>query len=196
MSHAENTTAQELKENNAKYHSECYKVVTNKAKIDRLKEKVNPFPSPVNSEVEVNENEEQPRKKLRLQSMSYDRLRCIICQNEGGKLHQVMCKEIGVRMLEAASSLEDRGFFLRLNTIPNVYDAVANEVMYHLKCWVSVQRIVSKSLKTNENDIDEERVLAEIEIVNTVRTMLEENENNITVTMSEINMHFNNMLSK
>ena len=46
-----------------------------------------------------------------------------------------------------------------------------NEVMYHLKCWVSAQSIVSKSLKTNENDIDDERVLAEIEIVNTERTM-------------------------
>ena len=90
MSPAENTTAKELKENNAKYHSECYKSVTNKAKIDRLKEKVNPFPSPVNSEVEVNENEEQPTKKLRSQSISYDRLCCIICQNKGGKLHQVM----------------------------------------------------------------------------------------------------------
>ena len=37
---------------------------------------------------------------------------------------QHQTKTSGVRMLEAASSLEDREFFLRLNTIPNTHDAV------------------------------------------------------------------------
>ena len=47
-------------------------------------------------------------------------------------------------MLGVAEKLVDKSFFLRLNTIPSVNDAVANEVKYHLKCWSSCKQLARK----------------------------------------------------
>ena len=60
--------------------------------------------------------------------------RCIICQIPGEKMHKVEFLQTGQNVLKIAKKLEDRSFYLRLNAIPNA--DVANNVRYHLKCWV------------------------------------------------------------
>ena len=72
--------------------------------------------------------------------IAYDKDSCIICQIPTGKLHKVEYMNTGRKMLEVAHKLNDKSFYLHLNTIPNAADAVANDVSYHLKCWVNVQR--------------------------------------------------------
>ena len=49
-------------------------------------------------------------------------------------MHKVECLQTGQNVLKIAKKLEDRSFYLRLNAIPNA--DVANNVRYHLKCWV------------------------------------------------------------
>ena len=56
-------------------------------------------------------------------------------------------------MLEVARKLEDPQLFLRMNNIPSAADAVANDVKYHLNCWVKVQRkVASPSVEVEEID--------------------------------------------
>ena len=50
-------------------------------------------------------------------------------------------------MLQVAKEAEDRGFFIRLNTISNPEDAFASDVIYQLSCWIYKQRETSKDEK-------------------------------------------------
>ena len=47
-------------------------------------------------------------------------------------------------MFDAAKALPDQGFFIRMNSIPDPDDAVANDVQYHLKCLITAQRSALK----------------------------------------------------
>ena len=46
-------------------------------------------------------------------------------------MHKVEFFQTGQNMLKVAEKLEDKSFYLRLDAIPNVADAVANDVHYH-----------------------------------------------------------------
>ena len=63
---------------------------------------------------------------------------CVICQKEGGKLRKVVVKSTGKRMVDVAKRLSSEDFFLRLNIMLLAEDAIANDVEYHLKCWVAI----------------------------------------------------------
>ena len=58
-----------------------------------------------------------------------------------------------------------------MNTVPNACDAVANDVEYHLACWVTAQREAKRLMETIELQEmeDPDRILADIEIIETVR---------------------------
>ena len=60
----------------------------------------------------------------------------------------IKCKQyIGdKRMLEKAKRLVDQSVFHRLDSDPNVEDAVANDVMCDQKCWVKVLRETNKTV--------------------------------------------------
>ena len=188
-------TVEVLQEKNIVYHSECYKYVTNKTLIERLKSR------PLVSAQEKKFPEEKPtehRTSLRSSSVSYDKTLCIICQTKGGRLRKVMCKETGEKMFLTSKGLENNGFFLRMNTIPNAADAIANDVMYHLQCWVVCQRKVTSTPNSvlNENNDSEnvQRILADIEIVSHVKSTLEDGSDH-TITMNEVNDIYNRLLN-
>ena len=131
------------------YHSECYKDVTNVTLLRRLsnKKKENDQSGSENrqeedrdKEMEVeSETKEVQRTTRSSKIISYNKELCIICQNRGGKLRKVEFLQTGKNMHEVAKMITNKDFFLRLNTIPNAEDAVANDVVYHLRCWVDVQ---------------------------------------------------------
>ena len=130
------------------YHLECYKLATNKTFIDRLRKRPEAQPNVLaldrdncnTKEVEIVEN----RRDLCSESIGFDKTKCIICQEREGKLRKTMDVNLGKGMFDVAKALPEKGFFIRLNSIPNAHDAVANSVLYHLKCWVNTQRNVSK----------------------------------------------------
>ena len=104
---------------------------------------------------------------------------------------------LGKRMLDVAKAFPEKGFFIRLNSIPNAHDAVANDVLYHLKCWFNTQRNVSK-MEDNDNDIaqteDLTRILADIDIINMVKNISKENLEEF-MNMREINEEYNRLMN-
>ena len=53
---------------------------------------------------------------------------CIISQKERGVLYKVETKPKQLKMFEVAKKIDDKSFFIRLNTFCNAADAVANDV--------------------------------------------------------------------
>ena len=99
-------------------------------------------------------------------------------------------------MLDVEKSLSIKDFSLWLNTIPLAEDAIANDVEYHLKCWVAIQREVQNDT-LNEKDVimeleDVNRVIADIEIVEMVRESV--NNNNV-IDMNTVNLTYNALLN-
>ena len=43
-------------------------------------------------------------------------------------------------MLKVAELFPDKSIFIRMNTSTNSRNATANDLKYHLKCWVDTQR--------------------------------------------------------
>jgi hypothetical protein len=65
-----------------------------------------------------------------VKEVQYLKDRCIICQEDlYEKLHKVEFEKTSQHMLEIAKALTDKAFFMRLNTIPNATDAIANNVL-------------------------------------------------------------------
>ena len=125
-----------------------------------------------------NENtSSRQRTTLRSSTTVYDNKSCIRCQ-KGRKLHKVCYKSTREKMLTIAKNLPGRSFFLRLNSIPDASDAVANHVQYHHTCWVLVQRNINDEENVLVQDTDDvNRVLADIEVINMVQNCLHESPN-------------------
>ena len=68
---------------------------------------------------------------------------------------------------------------------------LADDVKYHLNCWVKVQRKVTSPSEVQEIE-DLSRVLADIEIVNTVDYLV--HEVNTIIDMNSLNNTYNNLL--
>ena len=115
----------------------------------------------------------------------------MICQQQGGGLHKVETINIGQRMLNVTKELPDQSFYLRMNSIPNSADAVANDVQYNLKCWI----LAEMSIKVNPDKVqifdDTERVVADIKIIEIVRTNCNESK---IMNMNKLNKAYNNLL--
>ena len=119
----------------------------------------------------------------------------MICQEEGGKLRKVAVKSTGKRMLDVAKCLSNKDFFIQFNTIPLAEDAIANDVEYHLKCWVAIKREVQNDILNVQDEIQEledvNRVIADIKIVEMVRESV--NSNNV-IDMNTVNLTYNTLL--
>ena len=84
-----------------------------------------------------------------------------------------------------------KAFFIRLNTLCNAADAVANDLQYHQRCCLYAQRNAKKRSNTHcdtdsiEID-DNSRVISDIELLNMVKCELDKKEN------TDLNMNFIN----
>ena len=62
---------------------------------------------------------------------------------------------------------------IRLNSVCNPADAVANDVLYHRKCYAYLKRQAWKDISSEFQDVDNKaRVVADIEILNLVEYKL------------------------
>ena len=123
---------------------------------------------------------------------------CIICQKEGGILHKVETKPKGLKMFEVAKKIDDKSFFIRLNTLCNAADAVANDVQYHQRCCLYAQRNTKKTNNTHcDTDSigidDTSRVISDIELLNVVKCELDKKDYT-DLNMNNINTTFINLL--
>ena len=133
MNHAEelikNSTAEELLQSNFFYHRDCYKNATNKTDISRLKSRYEksahissmpkrgrPSIEPdvlTNTAVISDSDATIERKSPRSQSILFKKNSCIICQQDGGKLHKVAYTSTGNNMLKVAQKLPDQSLFIK-----------------------------------------------------------------------------------
>ena len=79
-------------------------------------------------------------RQLRSQSIQYNKDICIICQSPSETTHRVETFETEKLMFSVANKISNKYFFLRLNFIPNPEYGVANDVRYHLPCWVKAKK--------------------------------------------------------
>ena len=54
-------------------------------------------------------------------------------------------------MFSVANKISNKYFFLRLNSIPNPEDGVANDVRYHLPNWVKAKKRSTTNRKGCDN---------------------------------------------
>ena len=81
----------------------------------------------------------------RLQSETYNKKLCLICQIENKNiLHCIQTLQMGDKTLSVAQKLCNKGFYRRLNVISAANDASANDVMYHNTCWVMLNEKMAK----------------------------------------------------
>ena len=83
---------------------------------------------------------------------------------------------------------------MRLNSIPNASDAVANDVVYHLKCWVTAQKQIEPQTKTQEID-NFNQVVCDIELINLIRHNLN-NPSGIVMDMNTLNKKYIELLQE
>ena len=143
---------------------------------------------PIDTETPV---QDKAPRLLRSKSQPYFKELCIICQQQGGKLHKIETIHIDQRMLKVAKELPDQSFYLRMNSIPNSVDAVANDVQYHLKGWILAERFIQVNPDEVQVFNDTKRVVADIEIIEIVRTNCNESK---IMNMNNLNKAYNNLL--
>jgi len=198
-------SAEEIKESGGVYHRHCYADYSNVTKRDRALARfsqafhegtsstVTRQPGRPSSSKQIDDSVSDDRT-LRSQSVPYDQNLCIICQTAGGVLRTVAFLETGHSMLHVAEKMEDKGFFLRLNTIPSAADAVANEVKYHLKCWSSCKQSVNKVHPGDDYESEcTAAIVSDIELINIIATELNESTHKV-LDMNSINITYRNLL--
>ena len=117
-------------------------------------------------------------KRLRSTVTPYNPSMCITCQKEGGILHKVETKPKGLKMFEVAKKINDKSFFIRLNTLCNAAGAVADDVQYHQRCWVYAKKKNNTHCDTDSTEMDDtSRVISDIELLNVVKCELDKKEN-------------------
>ena len=92
-----------------------------------------------------------PTKSLRSSTDPYIKKKlCIICNKSkiSENTHKVKKTKKGLIMILEAKKIEDKSFFIRLNTITNSEDDLANDVIYHHQCWVYKLCEASKDERT------------------------------------------------
>ena len=97
-------------------------------------------------------------------------------------------------MLNIAKKLSEQDLLVGLYSVANASDAVANDVQYHLICWVQFQRkLASENDDTMQviNNID--RVIADTEIINIVENALRKDVETFLDTKT-LNTAYNNLL--
>ena len=97
-------------------------------------------------------------RSLRSSHPTYDRNACIMCQSPEGILHKVETTLTGHTIFECASFLKDKSL-----EISNPADAVANDVIFHLCCYIHLKREAGKEDPENiQNLVDSAQVIADI----------------------------------
>ena len=154
------------------YHRSCYADVGNKTKRDRCKQRNEKLlktkecgvtrrhsVKPIGAVVK---DSEEPSRMVQSQQVAYDRDTCVICQRKDGVLHRVSTFTMGQKLFECASLLQKKDIEIWLNSVCNPIDAVANDILYHLRCFVYLKRQAGKDV------VHKAKVVADIEILNLV----------------------------
>ena len=211
-----NLTTRNLHSKDAIYHKNCYSNIVNERNLGRAIEKqkqakinydatfISPKRGrptsflPLTTILEESSSTLNSAKRLQFTVTPYNSSMCITCQKEGSILHKVETKPKGLKMFEVAKKIDDKNFFICLNTLCNAADAVANDVQYHQRCWLYAQRNAKKTNNshcyTDSIEIDDiSCVINDIELLNVVKCELDK-KGNIDLNANNINTTYINLL--
>ena len=83
---------------------------------------------------------------------------------------------------------------MRLNAILNAVDAVANDIRYHLKCWVKMQQLTDPKKDLQELD-DHKQVPCDIELISFIKDQLS-NPAGLIMDMNTLNESYKKKLKE
>ena len=97
-------------------------------------------------------------------------------------------------MLDIAKKLSEQDLLICLRLAPNVSDVVANDVQYHLICWMHFQKkVASENDDTIQFTDNKGRLIADIDIINIVQNALGKDAD-IFLDMKTLNRAYSNSL--
>ena len=80
-------------------------------------------------------------------------------------------KQLESKCWQVAEKLQEKEFYIRVNSISDPTDDVANDVKYHRRCWVYAQREAEGSDDNDDIQVTS-RVISNIELINMIRSEL------------------------
>ena len=98
-------------------------------------------------------------------------------------------------MFSVANEISNKDFFLELNSIPNPEDGVANDVRYHLPCWVKAKKEAQRIERVVTTDKEESvgQILSDIEIFNLIECELNDPSKKV-LDMNPVNTIYKELL--
>ena len=103
--------------------------------------------------------------------------------------------ETGKLIFSVANKISNKDFLLRLNSIPNPEDGVANDVRYHLPCWVKAKKEAQQIERVVMTDKEENigQIISDTEILNLTECELNDPSKKV-LDMNTVNTIYKELL--
>ena len=163
-----------LIKNEASWHKSCY-LKFNLSKLQKAKERVSRKRE--KEEGQPEEEEKSPALKNRRQSLTYNKVDCIL-YGKGGQLHEVATFSTDQNIRRMITEINDATLMPKISGV----DLIAAEAKYHLKCLTDLRnRYRSQLTKKRQESCEEEdeRIMesqAFIELVEYIENSVEDNK--------------------
>lgn len=195
-------TAETLEKNNASWHRKCYDSATNATEIKRSKcrfDKLNNDSnvddnsiSQVKSDLgEASTSQSNPNTLFtRSKTTPYNNQICFFCDKSASRLsplHKVSYDSAGKNLKSAVMASKNEKLIIKLNTAINTEDAHAIDIRYHLLCWTTNVKNMSRNSCDSDAQVDERNtsnLAADIEFISLLEQELE-NGNIISMSLLE-----------
>ena len=195
-------SAEDLLTKGISYHRQCYSNLTYKTKIESAKARFEkgvasgdvtiitkkpigrPSLSVLNADSCASTSRRISRDRL------FDKNKCILCQEETVEdLHEVTTKAMGTHLMVIGQKTRNETLKVRLSSIVTSLDpltAVAEDMKYHLACFVRIKRETESAEKSQLEPVDTiNQLLSDLDIIDMVLNDL----NNPEETPSVLNMN-------
>ena len=187
------------------WHQECYKAVTHKRNIERLKERFEKCQTSSNIGRIVNVKVGRPKQELIKSEVPEKRTRrdtnfskalCILCQeNKAGlDLHVVSTISVTNQLKDIARYTTNDRIRCRLSFLLITTDelrAMTDDMKYHLPCLMKHRRTSDGT--ENVSAASSCQILSDLEIIDWVKQILDEEEN---VSMNDVRDMYSEILRK
>ena len=176
-----------LIKNEASWHKSCY-LKFNLPKLQKAKERVSRKRE--KEEGQPEEEEKAPASKNRRQSLTHNKVDCILCGIEGGQLHEVTTFSTDQNIRRMITEINDAMLMPKISGV----DLIAAEAKYHLKCLTDLRNWYRSQLtkKRQESCKEEDEKIMEsqafIELVDYIENSVE--DNNLLFMLSELHSLF------
>lgn len=184
-------TADVLVRNQVTWHRDCYKDLTHKVHIQRLKNRYEEALKVGEAPKQGTKGRPQARTHIatprpdedttslvrytRSQSKAYDKNACFFCdgKSEKGQLHQISAFNTGDQLRKAVESSNNEQWKVNLSAALDPKDTCTIDIKYHLPCWVKHVQRSHQDIQTKlEKDKTISKVSSDIEFYYLMNTLL------------------------